>query len=187
MGVGWAVGVNAAAWANGRWCLLCRFRHVMSLVRVPSVRTLCVRIFFFHGRIQWGGSRGSEPPFDAHCIGFLTLGPKLDPLPPFSLLVDLRWAPLLKNPGSAPVLREYWFNVCMTHISYSLSFPPFSLTLSFFPSPLCLSPSRFLSVSLPSYLPLLSLLSVYTFCSFSGSPVYFLSLPRCVLSFSPLH
>ena len=53
-----------------------------------------------HGRIQ---GEGSAPPFFAHVVGFLTLGLKLDPLldPPF-FLVNLRWTPLFKNPGSAP-------------------------------------------------------------------------------------
>ena len=42
----------------------------------------------WHGRIRrgGGGSRGSGPPFLGHDIGFLTLGPKLDPSwtpPPF--------------------------------------------------------------------------------------------------------
>ena len=41
-----------------------------------------------------GGSRGSGPPLLCHDVGFLTLGPKLDPrlAPPF-LLVDLIWTP----------------------------------------------------------------------------------------------
>ena len=42
----------------------------------------------------------------AHDVGFLTLGPLLDPPPPLLLLVDLdlRWTPPpFKNPGSAPV------------------------------------------------------------------------------------
>ena len=47
-----------------------------------------------------GGSRGSGPPPPlGHDVGFLTLGPKLDPLldpPPPYLLVDLRWTPLSK-------------------------------------------------------------------------------------------
>ena len=42
-------------------------------------------------RIQRGG--GSRPPLLGHDVGFLTLGPKLDP-PPFFLLVDLRWTPV---------------------------------------------------------------------------------------------
>ena len=46
---------------------------------------------------EGGGSRGSGPsPLLGHDVGFLTLGPKLDP-PPF-LLVDLRWAPVA-DPG----------------------------------------------------------------------------------------
>ena len=48
-----------------------------------------------------GGSRGSgPPPLLGHDVGFLTLGPKLDPLltpPPFFLLVDLRWPPLKQS------------------------------------------------------------------------------------------
>ena len=46
-----------------------------------------------------GGSRGGgvqAPPPLGHDVGFLTLGPKLDP-PPF-LLVDLRWTPVA-DPG----------------------------------------------------------------------------------------
>ena len=39
---------------------------------------------------------GPEPPLLGHDVGFLTLGPKLDP-PPF-LLVDLRWTPVA-DPG----------------------------------------------------------------------------------------
>ena len=55
-------------------------------------------------RIQGGGSRGSGPPLLCHDVGFLTLGPKLDPVwPPLFLLVDLIWTPPpFKNPGSAP-------------------------------------------------------------------------------------
>ena len=48
-----------------------------------------------------GGSMGSGPPLLGHDVGFLTLGPKLDPLldpPPFFLLVDLRWT-LVADPG----------------------------------------------------------------------------------------
>ena len=49
-----------------------------------------------------GGGRGSGPPFLlGHDVGFLTLGPKLDPLldpPPFFLLVDIRWTPVAE-PG----------------------------------------------------------------------------------------
>ena len=44
-----------------------------------------------------GGSRGSGPPLLGHDVGFLTLGPKLEP-PPLSLLVDLRWTPAA-DPG----------------------------------------------------------------------------------------
>ena len=44
-----------------------------------------------------GGGRGSGPPLLGHDVGFLTLGPKLDP-PPFFLLVDLRWT-LVADPG----------------------------------------------------------------------------------------
>ena len=58
----------------------------------------------YNGPVQWriqggGGSRGSGPPLLGHDVGFLTLGPKLDPLldPPF-FLVDLRWAPVA-DPG----------------------------------------------------------------------------------------
>ena len=53
-----------------------------------------------------GGSRGSGPPFLAHVVGCLTLGPKLDTLlDPLFLLVDLGWTPPpFKNPGSAPVI-----------------------------------------------------------------------------------
>ena len=58
------------------------------------------------GYAQWriqggGGSRGSGPPLLCHDVGFLTLGPKLDPrlAPPF-LLVDLIWTPPFKNPGT---------------------------------------------------------------------------------------
>ena len=45
-----------------------------------------------------GGSRWSGPAFLAHIIGFLTLGPKLDP-PPHFWLVDLRmrWTPAFKK------------------------------------------------------------------------------------------
>ena len=42
-----------------------------------------------------GGGGGPVPPFLAHVLGFLTLGPKMDPLPPSFLLVGLRirWTP----------------------------------------------------------------------------------------------
>ena len=45
-----------------------------------------------------GGSRGSGPSLLCHDVGFLTLGPKLDPrlAPPPFLLVDLIWTPLSK-------------------------------------------------------------------------------------------
>ena len=47
-----------------------------------------------------GGGRGSgPPPLLGHDVGFLTLGPKLDP--PF-LLVDLRWTPVA-DPGCVGV------------------------------------------------------------------------------------
>ena len=42
------------------------------------------------------GGGDQTPPFLGHDVGFLTLGPKLDP-PPF-LLVDLRWTPVA-DPG----------------------------------------------------------------------------------------
>ena len=53
-----------------------------------------------------GGSGGPDPPFLAHDVGFLTLGPTLDPLL-WLVDLDLRWTPLFKNPaftvaGSAP-------------------------------------------------------------------------------------
>ena len=43
-----------------------------------------------------GGVQGVRTPLLGHDVGFLTLGPKLDP-PPF-LLVDLRWTPVA-DPG----------------------------------------------------------------------------------------
>ena len=55
-----------------------------------------------------GGGGGGQGPLLCHDVGFLTLGPKLDPrlAHPF-LLVDLIWnppPPPFKNPGSAPVM-----------------------------------------------------------------------------------
>ena len=46
-----------------------------------------------------GGSRGSGPPFLAHDVGFLTLGPKSSWTPHlfFFLLGDLRWTPPLSR------------------------------------------------------------------------------------------
>ena len=46
-----------------------------------------------------GGCPGGPgpPPLLGHDVGFLTLGPKLDP-PLFCLLVDLRWTPVA-DPG----------------------------------------------------------------------------------------
>ena len=45
------------------------------------------RMVSWHGRIQGGGPGGPDPPFLTHDVGFLTLGPKFDPLldppPPF--------------------------------------------------------------------------------------------------------
>ena len=52
-----------------------------------------------HWRIQ--GIRGSGPPFLAHYVGFLTLGPQLDPL---FLLVNLRWTP--------PPFEKSWIRPC---------------------------------------------------------------------------
>ena len=53
-----------------------------------------------------GGSRGSAPPLLGHDVGFLTLGPKLDPLldPPlfFACRPKMDPPPPFKNPGSAP-------------------------------------------------------------------------------------
>ena len=51
-----------------------------------------------------GGGQGVRTPLLGHDVGFLTLGPKLDPLlDPLFLLVDLRWTPPpFKNPGSGP-------------------------------------------------------------------------------------
>ena len=47
-----------------------------------------------------GAGCPDPPPFLGHDVGFLTLGPKLDPLldPPPFLLVDLRWTPVA-DPG----------------------------------------------------------------------------------------
>ena len=50
-----------------------------------------------------GGPGDLPPPLLCHDVGFLTLGPKLDPRLPPPLLVDLIWTPPpFKNPGSAP-------------------------------------------------------------------------------------
>ena len=50
-----------------------------------------------------GGPEGPDPPFWGHDIGFLTLGPKLDPLldPPCRPKIDPPPTPF-KNPGPAP-------------------------------------------------------------------------------------
>ena len=55
-----------------------------------------------------GVSRGSGPPLLGHDVGFLTLGPKLDPLlnPPPFLLVDLRWTPVA-DPGCVCARGDY--------------------------------------------------------------------------------
>ena len=60
-----------------------------------------------HGRIQrgWGVGCGVRTHFLAHVVGFLTLGPKLDPPhgPPFfACRTKNKMVPLFKNPGSAP-------------------------------------------------------------------------------------
>ena len=80
----------------------------------PIFCLLCCTVGL-HGRIRGGGGPGGPPPpflggGGGHDIGFLTLGPKLDPLlppPPFFLLLVLPCRPktdppLFKNPGSAP-------------------------------------------------------------------------------------
>ena len=58
-------------------------------------------------RIQGGGggTGGLDPPPLCHDVGFLTLGPKLDPrlAPPF-LLVDLIWTP--------PPFQKSWIRPC---------------------------------------------------------------------------
>ena len=57
------------------------------------------------------GARGSAPPLLGHDVGFLTLGPKLDPLldpPPLFLLVDLRWTPVADPGGGAGVITPPW-------------------------------------------------------------------------------
>ena len=62
---------------------------------MPSQSLLISSDHYNHGRIQLGGGQN---PFLAHYVGFLTLGPKLDPLlePPPFLLVHLRWTPFSK-------------------------------------------------------------------------------------------
>ena len=65
----------------------------------------------------------SGPPLLCHDVGFLTLGPKLDPrLPPPLLLVDLIWTPPpFKNPGSAPALSKWgWCSAMAVHSLESL-------------------------------------------------------------------
>ena len=60
---------------------------------------IAMRTQLNHGQIQGGrGPGGPDLPFLAHDVGFLTLGPKLDPFldPPF-LLVDLRWTLPFRN------------------------------------------------------------------------------------------
>ena len=61
-----------------------------------------------HGRIQGAGSRGPGPPFLAHVVSVLTLGPKLDPLldPPF-----FACRPKMDPPGSAPVNTPLTFRI----------------------------------------------------------------------------
>ena len=59
------------------------------------------------------GSRGSGPPPPlGHDVGFLTLGPKLDPLldppPPFLLVDHLRWTP--------PPFQKSWIRPCIWHL-----------------------------------------------------------------------
>ena len=59
------------------------------------------------GTYAWavpGGARGSGPPFLTHVVGFLTLGPKLDPLldPLFFACRPKTDPPLLKSHESAP-------------------------------------------------------------------------------------
>ena len=62
----------------------------------------------YMGRSGGGGSRGSEPPFLAHVVGFLTLGLKLAPLlpPPLFLLVDLSWTPLFSKILDPPLVYK---------------------------------------------------------------------------------
>ena len=56
----------------------------------------CLRLTHYkQWRIQGGAQGVRTPPPLGHDVGFLTLGPKLDP--PF-LLVDLRWTPVA-DPG----------------------------------------------------------------------------------------
>ena len=58
------------------------------------------------------GSRGSRPPLlGPRCTCRLfNIGPKVGPplLAPLFLLVNLRWTPLFKNPGSAPETPTYF-------------------------------------------------------------------------------
>ena len=85
-------------WGSGLRCFSCILVHD--------------KVSLFDRLDPWADPGGPDPPFWAHVVlvGFLTLGLKLDPplLAPLFLLVNLRWTPLFKNPGSAPETPTYF-------------------------------------------------------------------------------
>ena len=64
---------------------------------------LLIYLIHSHAWADRGGGGPGPPPFGPLCRLF-NIGPKIGPPPGPSLflLVDLRWTPLLKNPGSTP-------------------------------------------------------------------------------------
>ena len=58
-------------------------------------------------RIHEGGRGSAPPPFWGPRYRLFNIGPKVGPPPgPPFLLVDLRWTPLFKSPGSAPRIQN---------------------------------------------------------------------------------
>ena len=64
-----------------------------------------------------GGGRGSGPPLLCHDVGFLTLGPKLDPPPFFFACRPKMDPPLFRNRGSAPAMNTENKGPCYTILS----------------------------------------------------------------------
>ena len=78
----------------------------------------------YHYRCGSRGGGGVQGSLLCHDVGFLTLGPKLDPrLAPLFLLVDLFWTP-------PPPFQKSWIRPCTTHMAPS--FPGLDFTLESF-------------------------------------------------------
>ena len=71
----------------------------------------------FHLKGGSGGAGGLDPPFVPRYVGFLILGPKLDPrlAPPFSL-ADLIWTP--------PPFQKSWIRPCICSYYLNITLRP---------------------------------------------------------------